>query len=33
MTGIILTSIGIAGVYIGKIYDEIRGMPKYIVDE
>jgi dolichol-phosphate mannosyltransferase len=33
MGGIILTAIGIAGVYIGKIYDEIRGMPKYIVDE
>jgi len=33
MSGIILTSIGIAGVYIGKIYDELRRMPKYVVDE
>ena len=30
-TGCILVSIGIIGVYIAKIYDEIKGRPQYII--
>lgn len=32
-TGCILVSIGIIGVYVAKIYDEIKGRPQYIVRE
>lgn len=32
-TGCILVSIGIIGVYIAKIYDELKGRPQYIVRE
>lgn len=32
-SSIIITSLGIIGYYIEKIYDEIKGRPKYIVSE
>ncbi|MBE6757784.1 MAG: glycosyltransferase family 2 protein [Ruminococcaceae bacterium] len=32
-SSIIITSIGIIGYYLGKIYDEIKGRPKYIVSK
>jgi glycosyltransferase involved in cell wall biosynthesis len=31
--GLILLSIGILGLYIGRIYEEVKGRPRYIVDE
>ena len=30
--GIQLISVGILGEYIGRIYEEVRGRPKFIVD-
>ena len=32
-SSIIITSVGIIGYYLGKIYDEIKGRPKYIVSK
>lgn len=32
-TGIILVSIGILGIYIGKILEQARGRPLYVIDE
>ena len=32
-TGMILTSIGIAGVYIGKIFDQVKNRPLYLISE
>lgn len=32
MGGIQLMSIGVLGEYIGRIYDEVRGRPRYIID-
>jgi len=32
-TGIILMSIGTAGIYIGKIFDQVKGRPLYIISE
>ena len=32
-TGAILFSIGVIGVYVAKIYDEIKQRPQYIIDE
>jgi glycosyltransferase involved in cell wall biosynthesis len=31
-TGVILTSIGIAGIYIGKTFEQTKNRPKYIID-
>lgn len=31
-TGVILTSIGIAGLYIGKTFEQAKNRPKYIID-
>lgn len=33
MLGTILMSIGILGLYIGKIFDQVKGRPKYVVSE
>lgn len=32
-TGVILTSIGISGIYIGKTFEQVKNRPKYIVDK
>lgn len=32
-TGLILMSIGIAGIYIGKIFDQVKNRPLYIIEE
>jgi polyisoprenyl-phosphate glycosyltransferase len=32
-TGLILTSIGIVGTYIGKIFEQVKGRPLYFIDE
>jgi dolichol-phosphate mannosyltransferase len=32
-TGLILTSIGVAGIYIGKIFEQVKERPLYIVDK
>lgn len=31
-TGILLTSIGISGIYIGKIFEQVKNRPKYLID-
>lgn len=31
-TGLILMSIGIAGIYIGKIFEQVKGRPLYLID-
>lgn len=31
--GAILVAIGIVGTYVGKIYGEVKGRPKYIVQD
>ncbi|MGB6035333.1 MAG: glycosyltransferase, partial [Cryomorphaceae bacterium] len=33
MLGIILISIGILGMYIGKIFDQVKNRPKFIVQQ
>lgn len=33
MGGLILANLGLIGLYIGKIYDEIKNRPLYIVRE
>ena len=30
--GVILMSLGVVGIYIGKIFDEVRERPRYIVE-
>ena len=32
-TGLILMSIGVAGIYIGKIFEQVKGRPLYFVDQ
>ena len=32
-TGVILTSIGIIGIYIGKLFEQAKNRPRYIIDE
>jgi len=31
-TGLIIGAIGVVGVYVGKIFDQVKGRPLYIVD-
>jgi glycosyltransferase involved in cell wall biosynthesis len=33
LSGVIITTIGVCGIYIGKIFDQVKGRPTYIVDE
>jgi len=32
-TGLILTSLGVLGIYIGKIINEVRNRPRYVIDK
>ena len=32
-TGLILTSTGVLGLYIGKIFDQVKGRPLYVIEE
>ncbi len=32
-TGLILMSIGVAGIYIGKIFEQVKGRPLYFIDQ
>ena len=32
-TGIILTGIGVLGIYLGKTFEQSKNRPKYIIDE
>ena len=32
-TGLILTSTGVLGLYIGRIFDQVKGRPLYIIEE
>lgn len=32
-TGILLTSIGITGIYVGKTFEQTKGRPKYLIDK
>jgi len=32
-TGLILMSLGVTGIYIGKIFDQVKNRPLYIVDK
>jgi dolichol-phosphate mannosyltransferase len=33
LSGVIITTIGICGIYIGKIFDQVKGRPVFIIDE
>ena len=33
LSGVIITTIGVAGIYIGKIFDQTKNRPIYIIDE
>ena len=33
MGGIILISLWMMGEYIGRIYDEVRGRPQYVIEK
>lgn len=33
LSGVIITTIGITGIYVGKIFDQTKGRPVFIVDE
>ncbi len=33
LSGVIITTIGITGIYIGKIFDQTKNRPNYIIDE
>jgi|TARA_B110000914_G_C15517756_1_gene474796 glycosyltransferase involved in cell wall biosynthesis len=33
LSGIIITTIGVSGIYIGKIFDQVKSRPVYIIDE
>lgn len=32
-TGLIIATVGIVGLYVGKIFDEVKGRPLYIIDK
>ncbi|HEY8443678.1 MAG TPA: glycosyltransferase, partial [Clostridia bacterium] len=32
-SGMIITGLGLIGIYLGRVYDEVKGRPLYIVDE
>ena len=33
LSGIIITTIGVTGIYVGKIFDQTKSRPPYIIDE
>lgn len=33
LSGIIITTIGVTGIYVGKIFDQVKSRPIYIIDE
>jgi len=33
LSGIIISCIGIVGVYLGKTFDQAKGRPTFIIDE
>jgi dolichol-phosphate mannosyltransferase len=33
LSGIIITTIGITGIYVGKIFDQTKNRPVFIIDE
>ncbi|HYD92609.1 MAG TPA: glycosyltransferase, partial [Flavobacterium sp.] len=33
LSGVIITTIGVCGIYIGKIFDQVKGRPVFIIDE
>lgn len=33
LSGIIITTIGVTGIYVGKIFDQTKNRPKFIIDE
>ncbi len=33
LSGVVITTIGITGIYIGKIFDQVKKRPVYIIDE
>ena len=33
LSGVLITTIGVCGIYIGKIFDQVKGRPAYIIDE
>ena len=33
LSGIIITTIGVTGIYVGKIFDQTKGRPVFIIDE
>ena len=33
LSGVLITTIGIVGIYIGKIFDQSKGRESYIIDK
>jgi dolichol-phosphate mannosyltransferase len=33
LSGVIITTIGVTGIYVGKIFDQTKGRPIFIIDE
>jgi dolichol-phosphate mannosyltransferase len=33
MTGAVLCSVGVVGIYVGRIFEQVRGRPRYFVDQ
>lgn len=33
LSGVIITTVGVAGIYIGKIFDQVKSRPVFIIDE
>jgi dolichol-phosphate mannosyltransferase len=33
LSGIIITTIGVTGIYVGKIFDQTKNRPVFIIDE
>lgn len=33
LSGVIITTIGVTGIYIGKIFDQTKNRPVFIIDE